>query len=183
MSHLFQSTRPVWGATGSARADWLQERLFQSTRPVWGATKGFIFYRRNNIFQSTRPVWGATLLDKVMRKNDKNFNPRAPCGARLALIVTIVLLVATFQSTRPVWGATTCILARPNTWRKFQSTRPVWGATELAGYTAKPSFISIHAPRVGRDHRDDVFGILAAVFQSTRPVWGATLRGTRPISR
>ena len=60
MSHLFQSTRPVWGATGSARADWLQERLFQSTRPVWGATKGFIFYRRNNIFQSTRPVWGAT---------------------------------------------------------------------------------------------------------------------------
>ena len=63
MSHLFQSTRPVWGATGSARADWLQERLFQSTRPVWGATKGFIFYRRNNIFQSTRPVWGATTVE------------------------------------------------------------------------------------------------------------------------
>ena len=33
----------------------------------------------------------------------------------------------------------------------FQSTRPVWGATAILSRLAKPTKISIHAPRVGRD--------------------------------
>ena len=119
-------------------------------------------------------MWGATCAYRDDRATGGNISIHAPRVGRDAKSGYTLGEVTVFQSTRPVWGATTCILARPNTWRKFQSTRPVWGATELAGYTAKPSFISIHAPRVGRDHRDDVFGILAAVFQSTRPVWGAT---------
>ena len=36
--------------------------LFQSTRPVWGATKGASLPASNDGFQSTRPVWGATSL-------------------------------------------------------------------------------------------------------------------------
>ena len=101
---VFQSTRPVWGATASTNkwrriADDFNPRApcgarhirqtptgcfarFQSTRPVWGATQGGI--RRGDAlqFQSTRPVWGATgsLLKHTV--NLKNFNPRAPCGAR-----------------------------------------------------------------------------------------------------
>ena len=34
---------------------------------------------------------------------------------------------------------------------KFQSTRPVWGATLRDGLVRVVHFISIHAPRVGRD--------------------------------
>ncbi len=79
----FQSTRPVWGATGPDRPWYYGRYEFQSTRPVWGATaawESWVAYRRVSIhaprvgrdtapviamprpsaFQSTRPVWGAT---------------------------------------------------------------------------------------------------------------------------
>ena len=79
----------------------------------------------------------------------------------------------------------------------FQSTRPVWGATAHRRSTVRAVFISIHAPRVGRDiisHRRAAaactnFNPRAPCgarprigapqcgqysFQSTRPVWGAT---------
>ena len=103
--------------------------IFQSTRPVWGATD-----RAQNprslamTFQSTRPVWGATSANPSAENPSTDFNPRAPCGARLATY------------TSGAWG------------KVFQSTRPVWGATLLHLHlTAKPKRISIHAPRVGRD--------------------------------
>ena len=35
---------------------------------------------------------------------------------------------------------------------EFQSTRPVWGATRLERLARAAQMISIHAPRVGRDH-------------------------------
>ena len=56
-----------------------------------------------------------------------NFNPRAPCGARRSL--------RQFAG----WGP------------KFQSTRPVWGATGGLQVHSQRDYISIHAPRVGRD--------------------------------
>ena len=34
--------------------------MFQSTRPVWGATDYIWFELPDEMFQSTRPVWGAT---------------------------------------------------------------------------------------------------------------------------
>ena len=58
----------------------------------------------------------------------------------------------------------------------FQSTRPVRGATESHQPPREQVYISIHAPRAGRD-------LLLIVsrsgirFQSTRPVRGATLAG------
>ena len=49
------------------RDKWVQKAsyenyVFQSTRPVWGATKALVhsFYLLF-LFQSTRPVWGATV--------------------------------------------------------------------------------------------------------------------------
>ena len=168
---VFQSTRPVWGATvrplvgsrttivsihaprvgrddlvsGKEKPDW----MFQSTRPVWGAT----FFRCPAgiaaMFQSTRPVWGATTRRSgfrdgcivsihaprvgrdllCFRPSPRNlrFNPRAPCGAR------------------PL-----CKCAASMEWM-FQSTRPVWGATPFFGLDDLLHFVSIHAPRVGRD--------------------------------
>ena len=106
MSHLFQSTRPVWGATPSAR-------------------------------QANRAKWISIHAPRVGRDNPflvaacccRNFNPRAPCGARPA------------QSGAKRLPAV------------FQSTRPVWGATEIYVMVFQALKISIHAPRVGRDHQ------------------------------
>ena len=79
------------------------------------------------------------------------FNPRTPCGVRLALPRTQYCRPQ-FQSTHPVRGATTTRGFRRAVAR-FQSTHPVRGAT--------PS----RAPPV----------ISFRIFQSTHPVRGATI--------
>ena len=103
------------------------------------------------LFQSTRPVWGATLIDLIFASYRaisihaprvgrdatrvwrpfcmRDFNPRAPCGARL-------------KHERESAGN-----------YAFQSTRPVWGATIMSTMVFAAAPISIHAPRVGRDDR------------------------------
>ena len=82
IERIFQSTRPVWGAT---RGDvfGILAAVFQSTRPVWGATRLATANLSAQIFQSTRPVWGATIISEICE-----------------------WYVSKFQSTRPVWGAT-----------------------------------------------------------------------------
>ena len=122
---MFQSTRPVWGATLEHAASTISQ-AFQSTRPVWGATGCSIYATSSFSFQSTRPVWGAT--DDCIG----------------------ILATMEFQSTRPVWGATQALLIF-DLCRKFQSTRPVWGATVSALVLPLTQEVSIHAPRVGRD--------------------------------
>ena len=124
--------------------------MFQSTRPVWGATYRERYFRPGQQFQSTRPVWGATGKNgiecfgravsihapRVGRDVNlfaplpvrESFNPRAPCGARLSRLAT--------------WQARTL----------FQSTRPVWGATRHGKIRRRFLHVSIHAPRVGRDY-------------------------------
>ena len=184
---LFQSTRPVWGATWRLEAV-LAICLFQSTRPVWGATKTSGFITLYCIFQSTRPVWGATCKGGSQPKDSvyfnprapcgarrppfclypyyKNFNPRAPCGAR-HLTLWRPSYITLFQSTRPVWGATVTCCANHPIITLFQSTRPVWGATLKRRLLDGRTFISIHAPRVGRDpeaaaaHKDEQISIHA----------------------
>ena len=42
---MFQSTRPVWGATSNYRIG-VEMVVFQSTRPVWGATYHRIYQKR-----------------------------------------------------------------------------------------------------------------------------------------
>ena len=42
-------------------AAWTEVMIFQSTRPVWGATSSMTKRMQSSKFQSTRPVWGATL--------------------------------------------------------------------------------------------------------------------------
>ena len=150
VSFVFQSTRPVWGATAHDFRVQQRHVAFQSTRPVWGATAFKDMLTPEHPFQSTRPVWGAT------------------CN------LPLYFSRHSFQSTRPVWGATAAGLKQADLaaisihaprvgrdWMRygfapepalFQSTRPVWGATvELEGEEAKRADISIHAPRVGRD--------------------------------
>ena len=57
--------------------------IFQSTHPVWGATGAFEGSDRGQPgFQSTHPVWGATTALGARRHSCGDFNPRTPCGVR-----------------------------------------------------------------------------------------------------
>ena len=172
-AQIFQSTRPVWGATPPHGIDAEMVVKFQSTRPVWGATpcddmqsvapaisihaprvgRDGLLCSIAHIalpFQSTRPVWGATFRLRAPLQSPRYFNPRAPCGARPRFC------------------------SRGRMVSSFQSTRPVWGATQDVGQDSLRRYISIHAPRVGRDELASRERKALTRFQSTRPVWGAT---------
>ena len=86
---VFQSARPVRGATFLTLETTSFRSLFQSARPVRGATLISFTIRTCSIFQSARPVRGATPNPLVMQ-------------------CTILL----FQSARPVRGATAELVRR-----------------------------------------------------------------------
>ena len=95
-------------------------------------------------FQFTHPVWGATLQSNQHRSM-RRFNSRTPCGVRRLLD----LLVEVRQL--------------------FQFTHPVWGATHLLDSVSVGEEVSIHAPRVGCDHRCLAGGSAPARFNSRTP--------------
>ena len=120
------------------------------------------------------PLAGRDVHRPYLRPAARDFNPRAPRGAR-PFQVSPAYRSPEFQSTRPSRGAT--VEKEPALFKLsiFQSTRPSRGATSyiLAHLETVP--ISIHAPLAGRDplhgavdqHRRNK-------FQSTRPSRGAT---------
>ena len=80
--------------------------LFQSTRPVWGATTVITALPGALAHFNPRAPCGARPLSRCTQSRTPSyFNPRAPCGARLNGDDATVKRIK-FQSTRPVWGAT-----------------------------------------------------------------------------
>ena len=167
---LFQSTRPVRGATAkqhsavndlaisihAPRAGRDQQGRYDSVfhaisihAPRAGRDSAAIPHGRRSINFNPRAPCGARQRSSHRRCRDTYFNPRAPCGARLVDIYGEDAQ-GTFQSTRPVRGATEVKELFSGT-AQFQSTRPVRGATAVFVL-----FITLH------------------LFQSTRPVRGAT---------
>ena len=124
--------------------------LFQSTRPVRGATGSLLFFFSGNGISIHAPRAGRDLFTIMIIRLYQDFNPRAPCGARPACDRDQDQHQQ-FQSTRPVRGATAilsgsscvkvdfnprapCGARLPQTMAGmspaiFQSTRPVRGAT------------------------------------------------------
>ena len=168
----FQSTHPVWGATGQGGRPAKGLVHFNPRTPCGvrrggetdGTEAGKDFNPRTpcgvrhnaitathmvKIFQSTHPVWGATGQGGRPAKGLPHFNPRTPCGVRPDTANTAMEPFG-FQSTHPVWGATDH-QRRHHRPELFQSTHPVWGATYIVSYFACNCNISIHAPRVGCD--------------------------------
>ena len=148
---LFQSTRPVWGAT-HCPADTKQTEWYFNPRAPCGArhpktlyslppfdisihaprvgrdSTSYLYYTILYGFQSTRPVWGATMV-KALEADDKEyFNPRAPCGARQAPLIAACLSVI-ISIHAPRVGRDSVWSCRSSKTKSFQSTRPVWGAT------------------------------------------------------
>ena len=147
----FQSTRPLRGATFRR----IQPRggiLISIHAPLAGRDTHRVRKKnRKRIISIHAPLAGRDCGEMVQARVSDDFNPRAPCGARLSLWMRSTT-TAIFQSTRPLRGATSVdihvILAR----FQFQSTRPLRGATLS---NRLPSF----SPKT---------------FQSTRPLRGAT---------
>ena len=87
----FQSTRPVRGATGTkdnaTAGDDISIHAPRAGRDM-AVNKVEI---NGETFQSTRPVRGATPRLAVWLHRSKNFNPRAPCGARLPLLGILLI--------------------------------------------------------------------------------------------
>ena len=125
----FQPTRPLRGATESVPALATSDFLISTHAPLAGRDRGK----------------GCTLLDS------ENFNPRAPCGARLQLKPQLFDFLD-FNPRAPC-GA-----------RRFSND----------GFTIKIC-ISTHAPLAGRDLTSSlVTGFPVLLFQPTRPLRGAT---------
>ena len=123
---------------------------FQSTRPVRGATRCLCSGCNSAHISIHAPRAGRDCHCPWTGAETQNFNPRAPCGARLD------------DAFAGIAG------------QLFQSTRPVRGATYILGQLVVGYVISIHAPRAGRDAATVGWRSILPRFQSTRPVRGAT---------
>ena len=126
-SSTFQSTRPVWGATTWTETAWAVADVSIHAPRVGRDTCVFSPQHKEDVSIHAPRVGRDAAADSAP-PGAACFNPRAPCGARL--------FPEAFQTAV----------------KQFQSTRPVWGATDDKGYVRPPLPVSIHAPRVGRDH-------------------------------
>ena len=107
-----------------------------------------------------------------------NFNPRAPCGARLSLSLHLchVSLISIHAPRAGRDGQRVRALLRVNA---ISIHAPRAGRDQAAAPVDVAGLISIHAPRAGRDRRAGRFGGASPEFQSTRPVRGATTRSSK----
>ena len=142
---------PRAGRDSASMTHFFASPLFQSTRPVRGATSKKPITELRCQISIHAPRAGRDCSDVARCSCQRDFNPRAPCGARLALCAESVGMNLIFQSTRPVRGA-----------------------TDAQTFDGKGPAISIHAPRAGRDIEIRLTPAIAHRFQSTRPVRGAT---------
>ena len=127
-----------------------QNLIFQSTRPMRGATASTAVCASTEEFQSTRPMRGATCGFHLRNHFRRDFNPRAPCGARR------------FPPPRILPRFPISIHA-PHAGRDYGFARQHRRKT-----------ISIHAPHAGRDVSRRRGFCRGFQFQSTRPMRGAT---------
>ena len=148
-SYLFQSTRPMRGATGFQHEPDLAVEI--SIHAPHAGRDGYSRHDAHDHEISIHaPHAGRDLVDVRGMSFAGNFNPRAPCGARRGY-------------RTPEYNA-----------KVFQSTRPMRGATRDLGQLGQQQRISIHAPHAGRDMAGDMDLLFSYRFQSTRPMRGAT---------
>ena len=95
---------------------------------------------------------GATATRKQHASGNRNFNPRAPCGARHSPI-NAEMFASEFQSTRPMRGATISLTLRRSAALYFNPRAPCGARRLLRRRGGMGRQISIHAPRAGRDNQ------------------------------
>ena len=187
----FQSTRPVWGATKAAAGD-RPRQLISIHAPRVGRDGLHALFVQQGRISIHAPRVGRDAQPGERSWLCADFNPRAPCGARLQLSplpmygsgISIhaprvgrdsgrrlaALRTTTFQSTRPVWGATTRTTGRACRHGQFQSTRPVWGATRAGSLSLSLStYFNPRAPCGARPERPGIGAMVASDFNPRAP--------------
>ena len=146
---IFQSTRPVRGATGRISLA-NSAATFQSTRPVRGATLHHAAPPSDPLFQSTRPVRGATSNSPHL-KTPKTISIHAPRAGRDTARLPPICSASNFNPRAPCGARRRPAPKAPKQTRHFNPRAPCG---------ARPSFITPSSQQ--------------SLFQSTRPVRGAT---------
>ena len=124
---------------------------FQPTRPLRGATRVDAGSRAACRISTHAPFAGRDHAAIPGAKITENFNPRAPCGARLLPTAALVMVIIGFQPTRPLRGAT--IAARRHHVRDavISTHAPLAGRDGRCSSDPPQTGISTHAPLAGRD--------------------------------
>ncbi len=97
---------PRAGRDVAMRAKACMERLFQSTRPVRGATAAELKEQIDKLSFNPRAPCGARPGSDGMRTRAEAVSIHAPRAGRDSIPRPKTLLIYLFQSTRPVRGAT-----------------------------------------------------------------------------
>ena len=191
---IFQSTRPVRGATGERSHEPGQGHIsihapragrdhLEGNRPegwtisihapragrdkLTGLVQG-----SNIIFQSTRPVRGATPCLAICRRKAHYFNPRAPCGARRRKYRS-KSECASISIHAPRAGRDQRGLSAYPGHRDFNPRAPCGARPRLSSLSDEAVYFNPRAP-CGARPAALLMVNLALGFQSTRPVRGAT---------
>ena len=168
---IFQSTRPMRGATAKAQALGVTYQI-SIHAPHAGRDAGAVSGTAQPAISIHAPHAGRDGAAGTAGGGKCYFNPRAPCGAR------------------------PCRARDQSSFWIFQSTRPMRGATRPDEQGRGRADISIHAPHAGRDrmrppgggypadfnprapcgarHHGSGGAVPRHLFQSTRPMRGAT---------
>ena len=195
VASVFQSTRPIRGATAQSRLTRRHRPHFNPRAPCGARLKINIMLAVAQDISIHAPHAGRDLAGSSVPPRVHHFNPRAPCGAR-PIRVILRFRRPEFQSTRPMRGATLragraggavpdfnprapcgarlilhLLMISQN---PFQSTRPMRGATVIVA----PGLlvVSDFNPRAPYGARPDISTLngRTMLFQSTRPIRGAT---------
>ena len=176
--------------------------VFQSTRPIRGATSARTAAHGAGAYFNPRAPYGARPYRNLSNRRDtRYFNPRAPYGAR-PISSHGSWGTTEFQSSRPIRGATFYSSDGLPLISVFQSSRPIRGATQCAPsgswrggdfnprapYGARRGrnipkdiyryYFNPRAP-YGARHDKDSKQDIEHRFQSSRPIRGATSKTRR----
>ena len=124
--------------------------MFQSTRPARGATRKPLPFAAGCYVSIHAPRTGRDNSDGGDCSGIA-VSIHAPRTGRDAGFGQGLVGYYVFQSTRPARGATLRMLTLFCFTLKFQSTRPARGATGTVASLSASVWVSIHAPRTGRD--------------------------------
>jgi hypothetical protein len=153
--------------------------LFQSTRPVWGATGQVDGAPLSGVVSIHAPRVGRDRPHRAPQPRDPCFNPRAPCGARPQAQGRSprrpVVSIHAPRVGRDEDGVADLVAF------VVSIHAPRVGRDRHRADDDLRRHVSIHAPRVGRDMTAVSVPSPRSGFQSTRPVWGATF-DTRRIA-
>ena len=130
LQSTFQSTRPVWGATGASRGSPCAGRHFNPRAPCGARQAGKRLKYIAVLISIHAPRVGRDRALRQQRAMTQAISIHAPRVGRDQERANLLRAKGVFQSTRPVWGATIVGDYSDKNGETFQSTRPVWGATK-----------------------------------------------------